>query len=120
MDELKTINDTHGHVAGNAELRRLADALTRALRPGDELARVGGDEFAILTDGDVADAAERCAHLRDRLAVSDLRVTFGWAALPHDGVAALELFRKADDRLYAAKLVARNHRVVRDAVASRA
>ena len=39
-------------------------------------------------------------------------MTFGWAALPEDGVAPLELFRKADDRLYAAKLVARNHRVV--------
>jgi diguanylate cyclase (GGDEF)-like protein len=120
MDDLKAVNDTHGHVAGNTELRRLADALTRALRPGDELARVGGDEFAILTDGVVADAAELCAHLRDRLAASDLRVTFGWAALPEDCVAPLELFRKADDRLYAAKLVARNHRVVRDAVASRA
>jgi hypothetical protein len=47
-------------------------------------------------------------------------MTFGWAALGHDGIAPLELFRKADDRLYAAKLVARNHRVVRDAVASRA
>jgi PleD family two-component response regulator len=43
-------------------------------------------------------------------------MTFGWAALEHDGVAPLELFRKADDRLYAAKLIGRNHRVVRQAV----
>jgi diguanylate cyclase (GGDEF)-like protein len=120
MDNLKTVNDTHGHTAGNTELRRLADALATVLQPGDELARVGGDEFAILTDASGADASELCGRLRDRLATYDLHMTFGWAALPHDGAAPLELFRKADDRLYAAKLVARNHRVIRDALASRA
>ena len=120
MDNLKAVNDTHGHAAGNNELRRLANALTRALKPGDELARVGGDEFAILTAGDIRDAPSLCARLRDRLATEDLHMTFGWAALPGDGIAPLELFRKADDRLYAAKLIARNHRVVQQAVASRA
>jgi diguanylate cyclase (GGDEF)-like protein len=120
MDGLKTVNDTHGHTAGNNELRRLADALGRGLGPNDELARVGGDEFALLTDGGADDAPELCARLRERLAGQNLYMTFGWAALPHDGIAPLELFRKADDRLYAAKFVARNHRVVRDAVASRA
>ena len=120
MDGLKTVNDTHGHTAGNNELRRLADALGRGLGPNDELARVGGDEFALLTDGSADDAPELCARLRERLAGQNLHMTFGWAALPHDGVAPLELFRKADDRLYAAKFVARNHRVVRDVVASRA
>jgi diguanylate cyclase (GGDEF)-like protein len=119
MDNLKTVNDTHGHIAGNAELRRLADALGAALRPADELARVGGDEFAILTDAGVADAARLCAHLRDRLAAQDLHVTFGWAAMPEDGAGPLELFRKADDRLYAAKLVARNHRVVQQLITAR-
>jgi predicted signal transduction protein with EAL and GGDEF domain len=44
MDNLKVVNDTHGHTAGNAELRRLADVLGQAIRPDDELARVGGDE----------------------------------------------------------------------------
>jgi diguanylate cyclase (GGDEF)-like protein len=120
MDNLKTVNDTHGHMAGNDELRRLADALTRALGPADQLARVGGDEFGVLIDGSAADAPELCRRLRERLTAQDLHMTFGWAALGHDGIAPLELFRKADDRLYAAKLVARNHRVVRDAVASRA
>jgi len=119
MDNLKTVNDTHGHTAGNNELRRLADLLGNAVHADDELARVGGDEFALLTSGDAASAQSLCAELRERLARDDLHVTFGWAALPHDGTAPLELFRKADDRLYAAKLVARNHRVVRDAVAAR-
>jgi diguanylate cyclase (GGDEF)-like protein len=116
MDNLKAVNDTHGHNAGNNELRRLADALSNLVAPGDELARVGGDEFAILTDVTAADAAELCGRLRDRLATQDLHMTFGWAAFEHDGVAPLELFRKADDRLYAAKLVGRNHRVVQQFV----
>ena len=56
MDNLKLVNDTHGHTAGNAELRRLANALAEAVGPDDELARVGGDEFAILTEAGVSEA----------------------------------------------------------------
>jgi diguanylate cyclase (GGDEF)-like protein len=119
MDDLKEINDTHGHAAGNNELRRLAETLTRLLRPGDDLARVGGDEFAILTDVRATEAAELCSGMRGVLAAEDLHVTFGWAALPEDGAGALELFRKADDRLYAAKLIQRNHRVVEQLAAAR-
>ncbi len=112
MDNLKQVNDTHGHTAGNGELRRLADALSQAVVPGDELARVGGDEFAILTEGRLAEAGALCEDLRAALAAEDIRITFGWAASPEDGVGPLELFRKADDRLYAAKMIQRNHRVV--------
>ena len=53
------------------------------------------------------------------LAAEDVHITFGWAALPEDGVGALELFRKADDRLYAAKLIQRNHRVVQQLASAR-
>jgi diguanylate cyclase (GGDEF)-like protein len=112
MDDLKELNDTHGHVAGNTELRRLANALSSMLQPGDELARVGGDEFALLTDARLAEGPAVCAVLRARLAELDLHATFGWAASPDDGVGPVELFRKADDRLYAAKLIQRNHRVI--------
>jgi diguanylate cyclase (GGDEF)-like protein len=119
MDNLKEVNDTHGHTAGNTELRRLADELSRALGPDDELARVGGDEFAILTDARMTEAGEISARLRARLAAEGLQMTFGWAALPEDGVGPVELFRKADDRLYAGKLIGRNHRVVEQLAASR-
>jgi diguanylate cyclase (GGDEF)-like protein len=119
MDNLKEVNDTHGHAAGNVELRRLADALTQVMEAEDELARVGGDEFAILTDGGVTEAADLCARLRAALAVQGLQITFGWAALPEDGAGPVELFRKADDRLYAAKLIQRNHRVVEQLAAAR-
>jgi diguanylate cyclase (GGDEF)-like protein len=119
MDNLKAVNDTHGHTVGNSELRRLADALGAVVSDGDELARVGGDEFALLTDAALPDAERLCRQLCERLAAQDLHMTFGWAALPEDGVSPLELFRKADDRLYAAKLVARNHRVVQQLAGAR-
>jgi diguanylate cyclase (GGDEF)-like protein len=112
MDDLKLLNDTHGHTAGNQKLRDLADALRRLTDSEDELARVGGDEFAILIEGRLAGAAQLCAQLRADLKAQDLQVTFGWAAWPEDGLSPTELFRKADDRLYAAKLIQRNHRVV--------
>jgi diguanylate cyclase (GGDEF)-like protein len=112
MDNLKQVNDTHGHTVGNSELRRLAHVLSELVSPGDELARVGGDEFAIVTSTPVAQAGAFCAELRAMLAAEDLHITFGWAASPDDGFGPLELFRKADDRLYAAKLIQRNHRVV--------
>ena len=112
MDNLKQLNDTHGHSTGNSELRRLADVLSQAVEPGDDLARVGGDEFAILTEVRVAEAGALCARLRAELAAEDIQMTFGWAALPEDSLGPLDLFRKADDRLYAAKMIQRNHRVV--------
>jgi len=100
MDDLKLLNDTHGHTAGNQKLRDLADALRRLTDAEDELARVGGDEFAVLIEGRLAGAAQLCAQLR-----SDLE--------------AQDLFRKADDRLYAAKLIQRNHQVVAQLAGSR-
>ncbi len=112
MDNLKLFNDTHGHTGGNGELRRLATALSQAVGPEDELARVGGDEFAVLTHTPAAEAGAFCADIRAALAAQDIHITFGWAASPEDGIGPLELFRKADDRLYAAKLIQRNHHVV--------
>jgi diguanylate cyclase (GGDEF)-like protein len=93
-------------------LREVGQILDRTVKGGDELARVGGDEFALLTDGDVGDAAEVCARLRRILAAQGYEMSFGWAAMPADGVSPLELFRKADDRLFGAKLLGRNRRAI--------
>jgi diguanylate cyclase (GGDEF)-like protein len=106
MDGLKAINDRQGHAEGNDALRRLADMLGSALRPEDQVARVGGDEFAVLTvSGRTDEAAALAAKLEGIMMRQGSPITFGWAVYPADGENALSLYRAADERLYARKLV---------------
>src|SRR5690606_34529799 len=65
LDDLKTLNDTHGHQAGDRQIRRLADALREHLRATDTAYRIGGDEFAaILPDAHGWGALEFTQRLR--------------------------------------------------------
>jgi diguanylate cyclase (GGDEF)-like protein len=106
MDGLREANEELGHGGGDVILVRLAETLGKLLRPEERLARVGGDEFAILTTTRTKDAAaDRANQLESFLADEGLRVTFGWAAFPGEGTNALGLVRVADERLYARKLV---------------
>jgi diguanylate cyclase (GGDEF)-like protein len=113
MDDLKRINDAHGHAEGNRAIRTVGEALAAHVPAGTDVARVGGDEFALLVDGSVDDAQALCGELKRLLSRDGLDISFGWAARPNDGESSLELFRKADDRLYGAKLLGRNRRAVR-------
>ena len=61
MDNLKTVNDTLGHEAGDIALKLLAGALRAGLRRGDEAYRLGGDEFAVVLPGATRLDAERAA-----------------------------------------------------------
>jgi diguanylate cyclase (GGDEF)-like protein len=112
MDNLKSINDVHGHAAGNDTLRRVAAVFREHADADDEVARIGGDEFAILTSLPAEEAALFTARLAHSLAAEELYLSFGATSAPTDGTTAVELFRKADDRLFAAKLVSRNRRTV--------
>jgi diguanylate cyclase (GGDEF)-like protein len=106
MDGLREANEELGHGGGDVVLVRLAETLGNLLRPEERLARVGGDEFAILTTSRGKDAAaDRANQLETFLADDGMRVTFGWAAFPDEGTNALGLVRVADERLYARKLV---------------
>jgi diguanylate cyclase (GGDEF)-like protein len=104
MDGLKLINDSHGHAEGNDVLRRLAVVLGQALRGEDEVARVGGDEFAVLSSVNSGDEARQLAErLETAVAAAGAKITFGWAVSPGEGAEALTLFRNADQRLYERK-----------------
>jgi diguanylate cyclase (GGDEF)-like protein len=64
MDGLKRLNDVHGHAAGDAAIRALAERLALAAAPGHPAARLGGDEFALWLPGtDAASAQARCGGL---------------------------------------------------------
>ena len=122
LDHFKRINDTHGHAAGDAVLRDFAVALRSGLRSGDTLARIGGEEFALLMPGATADqATRRVQGLRDIVARWDLgslgeAVTFSaGVAVAAPGRESLEALLDAADRaLYQAKRAGRDRTVVAD------
>jgi diguanylate cyclase (GGDEF)-like protein len=121
IDSFKPFNDLYGHLAGDACLRRVAEALEAVVsRPGDLVARYGGEEFALIlaqTDAHgAATVAERARHAVETLAIphaesaaaSDrVTISAGVATAPPLASAA-KLLSAADDALYRAKAGGRN------------
>jgi diguanylate cyclase (GGDEF)-like protein len=100
LDELKTVNDTQGHAAGDEALKRVADALRATIRTGDNAFRIGGDEFAvILAEASEQEAAAAAQRIADAL---QLAASFGVAVCTSDGEAGT-LLREADDAMYRMK-----------------
>jgi diguanylate cyclase (GGDEF)-like protein len=111
-DGLNDINQVHGHAAGNAALKRIGEVLTQHAEPADVIARIGGDEFALLTSLPAGQIAALQARTNRALSAENLSATFGVTFAPDDGQTTTELFHKADDRLFAAKLVRTNRATV--------
>lgn len=118
LDHFKDVNDTHGHLAGDQVLRRVADTLRASLRGHDVLGRYGGEEFALLMP-DADAAAAMAAAERARLAVGERPIEVGSILVPMTvsaGVASYgvngsdweSLLRSADAALYEAKQAGRN------------
>lgn len=117
LDGFKAINDMHGHGAGDEALIEFASRMSAALRAGTFMARVGGDEFAIvMAKIELADPA-RLAHrivtaLANPFVVGDVSVTLGVgvgiAVAPDNGSTPEELLRRADMALYRAKAEGRS------------
>jgi len=115
LDNFKFFNDGYGHSIGDDVLRQVTRALSAACRPGDTLARYGGDEFALLLPGLAAEGAVRLA---DRLVASlggvgyrppgydtviPLTLSIGIAVFPDDGPERLDTLAAADARLIRVK-----------------
>lgn len=129
LDHFKVVNDTYGHAAGDEALRGFAKTCTRLLRHIDILARLGGEEFALLLPGtDEFGAASVVEKLRQ--AVQDITVvegrnrfhfsaSFGVAQMEARDEGAQDCLARADKALFAAKQAGRN-RVMRYAQAAKA
>lgn len=113
LDRFRDVNDSYGHHEGDALLRSVAQRLTAVIGADDLLARIGGDEFAvILPDREPSDAvalAERLqASLRRPFPVGPgelgIDASVGIASCPEDASDAAELLRLADLAMYEAKL----------------
>ncbi|WP_161993791.1 putative bifunctional diguanylate cyclase/phosphodiesterase [Muricoccus nepalensis] len=113
LDRFKTVNDTLGHLTGDALLCQVAERLKACTRPADLVVRLGGDEFAIVQEAvaapeDVSVLAERLvAALAEPFHVEGQQVNTGTSigiALTHDGLdEANEMLKRADLALYRAK-----------------
>ncbi len=124
VDHFKQVNDRSGSNVGDSILRRLATVLQAGGRQTDTLARVGGDEFALLLPGAGGhDALLVAEHLRDELGnafqsdlvgltVVRLSMSLGVASFPEHGETAGSLLHAADDALYAAKQSGRDRSVL--------
>ncbi|MGH3132864.1 MAG: putative bifunctional diguanylate cyclase/phosphodiesterase [Gaiellaceae bacterium] len=113
LDGFKDVNDVRGHGAGDAVLRSLARRFEAIVRASDTVARVGGDEFVILSLGTGNDeqAAALVGRLRHALrrpfrvegSTVEIDGSIGWAVFPDDGATADELLARADGQMYATK-----------------
>jgi diguanylate cyclase (GGDEF)-like protein len=115
VDQLKKVNDTFGHPAGDAAIRHVAGALREGRRDTDVVARFGGEEFALLLPGtDHPGAVKAAERVRVRLSttlvdmVGQVTASMGVATWPQDGATEERLVWVADQRLYAAKEGGRN------------
>jgi diguanylate cyclase (GGDEF)-like protein len=118
LNGFKAVNDEYGHAAGDDVLRAVADRFRAVARKGDLLARVGGDEFAVLATN--VSNRETAAQIGKRFAaalaqdiVSGTRtyrvgVAIGVALFPQDGATVEDIMHRADLAMYKAKAMKRS------------
>ena len=118
VDRFKQYNDTHGHLAGDTALVKIAEVFRRTTRAVDCVARYGGEEFVVmLLECNMAAAAIVAERVRGRIAEQDLgegrlTVSIGLAEYPEGGDTPEELIGTADAAMYQAKSAGRNQVVV--------
>ena len=121
LDHFKKINDTYGHLTGDAVLKEIAQRISQVVRSYDFVGRYGGEEFLVLLPGCDKDQAEQSGE-RIRLAVnaspvlaagSEVSATVSIGATATEGGGETEVLAIADTALYQAKSTGRNRTVVR-------
>lgn len=117
IDHFKQVNDTYGHPAGDAVLAQLADVLRDTFRPGDHIARKGGEEFAVIVDNC---AADKILGIAERLRYNvesnqfylpdgtELKLTISAGCATYPDIPEYDLIEVADQALYRAKSEGRN------------
>ena len=121
IDSFKAINDCYGHTTGDQVLVQFAKLLGTAIRPGDLLARLGGEEFVLLAIGvDAVEMYQRVEHVRglvalpneDGVALPSITASFGVAQLNGETLSLRDAMERADRSLYQAKREGRNRTVI--------
>ncbi|PZP39882.1 MAG: hypothetical protein DI585_02670 [Pseudomonas fluorescens] len=118
LDKFKPVNDTYGHEAGDAVLRKVAELFRACVRDEDTVARLGGDEFIIVLYGltekpMVEERVKRIMELiNEPIWLNDLRIklgaSIGITMAPTDGASVEALLQAADETMYAVKKAGRN------------
>ena len=117
IDNFKTINDRHGHSAGDRALKHFANRLERLVRRGDLIGRIGGEEFALLLVNTRAqDAVEVVERIRRDIAAMpvegpgkiEMTASFGVTGLRPGDIALAALLSRADRALYRSKIDGRD------------
>lgn len=117
IDHFKAVNDQHGHPVGDKVLRQVAQMMTRIAGPDAVIGRLGGEEFAILCEGESARSAVLLARrLKKQLADhplritehKSLRITASFGVSVDAGLELAERMKRADEALYRAKADGRN------------
>src|SRR4249919_210177 len=125
LDNFKRVNDEVGHRAGDRALKHVVSILREAAEPGENLVRIGGQEFVLLMRKPIGSAWERVDFLRRQLLQRPfeperggepfrLSLSAGLASCPQEGTDLSRLLRRADQRLQEAKREGRNRVVARD------
>jgi diguanylate cyclase (GGDEF)-like protein len=118
IDNFKKINDTYGHLVGDAILREIAKMIRASIRQIDFIARFGGEEFSVvLTDTDKTGAIMVAERINSRISrhpvkvfdeLLSVNISIGVAAFPENAIHSDVLIEIADKALYKAKISGRN------------
>lgn len=118
VDNLKLVNDTYGHDCGDRLLIEIGRLLRMSLRKNDVIARIGGDEFAVLLPGSDLEAVEcTCERIRSEVTrhnstspILPLSVSMGYSIRNSEHIRMDEIFKEADDNMYKEKFI-HHHRL---------